>query len=87
MLKFDEINAPEDATLACRNNFHEQLDSTPSLNGLHQSKGTHNVCGLLTPFDDLSWIKNTQVFNKQSPSGRAIHPKHLDRTCRFLQMP
>jgi len=35
MLKFDESNAPEDATFPSGNEFCELLNSKPSLEGLH----------------------------------------------------
>ena len=39
MLKFDERNAPEDATGPPEMIFCELLNSKPSLDGLHQTKG------------------------------------------------
>jgi len=44
MLKFDEMNAPEDANRSSGNYFSELMNSKPSLDGLHQTKGTsHKV--------------------------------------------
>jgi hypothetical protein len=40
MLKFDETNVPEDATLPSENDFRELLNSKPSLGALHLTKGT-----------------------------------------------
>src|SRR5579872_7600600 len=46
MLKFDEINVPEDAT-SSPGYTCELLNSKPSVQGLHQTKGTQDVCVIL----------------------------------------
>jgi hypothetical protein len=43
MLKFDEMNAPEDASGLPEVIFHELLNSKPSPEGLHLTEGTRYI--------------------------------------------